>query len=99
LLAAAGQPSSASAPAAGALSPAIYLQVGAFGSRRNAEQLRRKLRGQLSEPILVREPSAGAAAGHLYKVHVGPLGSRDQAAALGRQLAAQGIGTPMVVSQ
>ena len=99
LLAAAGQPSSASAPAAGALSPAIYLQVGAFGSRGNAEQLRRKLRGQLSEPILVREPSAGAAAGHLYKVHVGPLGSRDQAAALGRQLAAQGIGTPMVVSQ
>ena len=90
-------PAPATAAAAGKPSPAVYLQVGAFGSRGNAEQLRKRLLAQVSEPVLVREPAAGTA-GRLYKVHVGPLDSR-RAAALGRQLAARGIASPMVISQ
>jgi rare lipoprotein A len=99
VVAAAAGPAPAPAGADSALSPAVYLQVGAFGDRGNAEQLRRRLLAELGEPILVREPAADAAAGRLYKVHVGPLDSRDRADALGRQLAARGIGAPMVVRQ
>jgi len=77
----------------------VYLQVGAFGERGNAEQLRRHLLEHLAEPILVREPVDNAAAVRLYKVHVGPLDSRDRADALGRELAALGLPAPMIVSR
>ena len=82
-----------------AISSAVYLQVGAFGDPNNAEQLRRQLRDRLAEPILVRQPDEDPIAARFYKVHVGPIDSRARAATLGRELAALGISSSMVVNQ
>jgi rare lipoprotein A len=75
----------------------IYLQVGAFGSRTSAEQLRHQLVAAVEEPVLVKEPAASAAQAPLYKVQVGPFASDREADALGRRLAALGIDRPLLV--
>ena len=80
-----------------AVRKAIYLQVGAFGSRNRAERLRHQLVAAVEEPVLVKEPAAGAAQAPLYKVQVGPFGSDREADALGRRLAALGIDRPLLV--
>jgi rare lipoprotein A len=78
----------------------LYLQVGAFGTKDNAEQLRRRLTGLLQDPVQVREASHGAATGQplLYKVQVGPVASRSDADDLSRKLASLGIARALVVS-
>lgn len=78
----------------------LYLQVGAFGTKDNAEQLRRRLTGLLQDPVQVREASHGVAAGQprLYKVQVGPVASRSDADDLSRKLASLGIARALVVS-
>lgn len=78
----------------------LYLQVGAFGTRDNAEQLRRRLTGLLQDPVQVREASHVVATGQprLYKVQVGPVASRSAADDLSRKLASLGIVRPLVVS-
>ena len=77
----------------------LYLQVGAFGTKDNAEQLRRRLTGLLQDPVQVREASQGAAPGQprLYKVRVGPVASRSDADDLSRKLASLGITRPLLV--
>ncbi|MEA3639021.1 MAG: septal ring lytic transglycosylase RlpA family protein [Lamprobacter sp.] len=75
----------------------IFLQVGAFGSRGNAEQLKRQLARSVKEPILVRAAASGYAPTPLYKVQVGPVRSRRDADALGRRLARLGVEKPLVV--
>jgi rare lipoprotein A len=75
----------------------VYLQVGAFGSKQNADQLRSRLLAQVSAPVQVRTASAGG--GQLYKVQVGPLPSRDQAGDMTRRLTALGLAKPMLVAQ
>ncbi len=77
---------------------AVYLQVGAFGSRGNAEQLRHRLVSTLDTPVLVKAPGAGGAAPPLYRVQVEPLRSTSDADALGRRLTALGLDQPVVVS-
>ncbi|MGB5735215.1 MAG: septal ring lytic transglycosylase RlpA family protein [Thiohalocapsa sp.] len=85
---------------ASGLGTPLYLQVGAFGTRDNAEQLRRRLTGLLQDPVQVREASHGGAASQpqLYKVQVGPVASRSDADDLARRLALLGIARPLVVS-
>ena len=75
----------------------MYLQVGAFGSRSNADRLRRQLIGQLEEGVLVRTASGGKAP--LYKVHVGPLDSRGKADHVSEKLASLGLTRSMVVEE
>ncbi len=75
---------------------AIFLQVGAFGSRGNAEQLKRQLTHRVEAPVLVRTAAAGASTS-LYRVQIGPVHSRTDADALGRRLGALGIDKPVVV--
>ncbi|MBK5939673.1 septal ring lytic transglycosylase RlpA family protein [Halochromatium roseum] len=75
----------------------IFLQVGAFGSRGNAEQLQSRLAGRVEEPVLVRAAAVRGASTPLYKVQVGPIRSRTDADALGRRLAALGIDKPVLV--
>lgn len=75
----------------------IFLQVGAFGSRGNAEQLQSQLARSVKEPVLVRAAAVGGVSTPMYKVQVGPLRSRTDADALGRRLAALGIEKPVVV--
>ena len=78
----------------------LYVQVGAFGTRDNAEQLRRRLTGLLQDPVQVREAGAGPVSGapRLYKVRVGPVASRSDADDLSRKLASLGIARPLLVS-
>ncbi len=75
----------------------VYLQVGAFGSKENADQLRSRLLAQVSAPVQVRSASSGDAP--LFKVQVGPLPSRDQAGDMTRRLTALGISSAMLVAQ
>lgn len=80
-------------PASGS---SVYLQVGAFGSRMNAEQLRRRLVDNMAEQVQVR--SADSKKSPLYKVRVGPLDSRNEAKDLSQQLASLGLkGSHIVV--
>ena len=74
---------------------AMYLQVGAFGSRINAEQLRRRLVSHIAEQVKVRTISTEQAS--WYKVHVGPLDSRETAKDLSQRLASLGLGDSHVV--
>jgi rare lipoprotein A len=76
----------------------VYLQVGAFGSRGNAEQLRRRLVSTLEAPVLVKAPLADGVLAPLYKVQVGPLRSASDADALGRRLSALGLDEPLIVT-
>lgn len=91
--------SQASAPAP------VYLQLGAFGSRGNAEQLRDQVLAAVDAPVRVQTARSGFASDPLYavdplyKVQVGPLDSERDADTLGRRLAALGIEKPMVVSR
>jgi len=75
----------------------VYLQVGAFGSRTNAEQLRRQLVDQLEETVLVR--TADGTKAPLYKVHVGPLDSRGEANDVSQKLAALGLPKALVIEE
>jgi len=74
-----------------------YLQVGAFGNRLNAEQLRRQLVSHVAEQVQIlttsdREPP-------LYKVHVGPLPSKKSASDLSMKLASLGLEGSRIVVQ
>lgn len=76
--------------------PALYLQVGAFGNRSNAEQLRARLVDRLAEQVHVRTADGGKAP--LYKVHVGPLRSDREAKSLSRQLASLGVTESRIIA-
>lgn len=85
-------------PAAAALAhkPLLYLQLGAFSSRENAERLQTKLsRANLPGTLRI---STGSANNHpVYRVRIGPLSSVDSADHLTELLADQGIHDPHVV--
>ncbi len=72
------------------------LQVGAFGARKNADEMRRRLQGQLSAPVTV-DAAASEGAARLYRVRVGPVDSRSDAEQLSNQLNGLGIGPSLVV--
>lgn len=75
-----------------------YLQVGAFGTRANAEQMRRRLGGQVAAPVSIADQAAGADDGAaLFRVRVGPVGARADAERLAGELAALGIGPSLVL--
>lgn len=78
-----------------AVGSAMYLQVGAFGSRTNAEQLRRRLVDNIAEQVQVRTASGKKAT--LYKVRVGPLESRTSAKGVSQRLASLGLKSAHIV--
>jgi rare lipoprotein A len=72
----------------------LYLQVGAFVSRRNAEQLQQKLRNRyatLNVNALYSEENK------VYRVRIGPLASVAEADRLVETLSRQGFTTPHIV--
>ena len=75
---------------------AIYLQVGAFGSRENAENLRARVAQQLAwlqgriELLL---------AGNLWRLQVGPYRSADEARPVAERLEAELAVKPLVVTR
>lgn len=74
----------------------MYVQVGAFGDRANAEQLRKRLVRELAKhQVQVR--SIDGKASQLYKVQVGPLDSRAKASHVSQKLAGLGVTKAHVV--
>lgn len=76
----------------------VYLQLGAFDQRENAERLRKQVLANVDVPVTVRKAPGGFAAGPLYKVRIGPLGSAGDADRLGQRLVADGIEKPLIVN-
>jgi rare lipoprotein A len=88
-------PTQAQAPAAAPvatdspLQPRLYLQVGAFASRENAESLRLQLERAEFKPIQVETASQDQAT--LYRVRIGPLANVDASDHLAQRIAGYGI--------
>lgn len=81
-----------------ATSSGYYLQVGAFGARANAEQMRRRLGGELTAPVSIADDAKDSGGSDpLFRVRVGPLGSRADAERLAGELAALGVGKALVL--
>ncbi|ROR34685.1 septal ring lytic transglycosylase RlpA family protein [Inmirania thermothiophila] len=94
--AAAPQPPEPVAAAAPAPPPVrLYLQAGAFVSRRNAELLRRRLEVLVREPVEVGRVTGAADA--LFRVRIGPLAGVEEADALAERLARIGLESVRVV--
>ncbi len=75
-------------PREGAATPAMFIQVGAFSSRSNADRLRRKLQLSLNQPIRISQGSNQGSP--LFRVQVGPLTSVDLSDRISRELAQRG---------
>ena len=72
----------------------LYLQVGAFVSRHNAEQLQQKLRNRFTQ---LNIHSGYSAENNIYRVRIGPLASVAEADRLAETLSQQGFATPHIV--
>ncbi len=91
---------SVAAPAvapATAENPRMYLQVGAFGERANADRMRRELEPTVGAPVRVFEDRSHAPP--LYKVQLGPIRDVDHADQLVSALASAGIARHHFVNQ
>lgn len=73
----------------------LYLQIGAFISRENAEQLRAKLTKVSIPDIQISEDRSNARP--VYKVRIGPLASVAEADRMASSLGRHGITNPHVV--
>lgn len=75
--------------------PRLYLQVGAFASRDNAEALRNRLASANLKPVHVEPAQLDGTP--LYRVRIGPMDSVDQSDRMAARVHAQGLPTPIVV--
>jgi rare lipoprotein A len=73
----------------------IYLQVGAFAERRNADRLASRLSDSVTPQVRVR--IAQREQHTIYRVQMGPLGGVDEADRLSVQLGSMGLEAPHVV--
>jgi rare lipoprotein A len=65
---------------------ALYLQVGAFSERHNAEQLQERLISRFGQAVRI-----DSSAGYLHKVQIGPFNTTIEAESVAVELAAFGI--------
>ncbi len=89
-------PKVASTTSSAAQSPSLYLQLGAFSSRDNAERLQSKL-SRLDLPAALHITSGTANDQPVYRVRIGPLDTVESADRLTHRLAAHGFSGPHVV--
>ena len=78
-----------------AAAPRLYLQVGAFTSRDNAEGLKLRLTGADLKSVHIQNADLDATP--LYRVRIGPLDSVDESDRLAARVIAQGLPNPIVV--
>lgn len=83
-------------PIAASPNPAVYLQVGAFLSRSNAERLQSKLTG-LQMPAKLHISEGMSNEKRVFRVRIGPLDTIESVDQLTQLLVAQGIQSPSVV--
>jgi rare lipoprotein A len=74
--------------------PAVYLQVGAFSSRENAEGLRARVAQELA---WLKDRLEILLAGNLWRLHVGPYDSRDAARPVAERIEAELKLKPLVI--
>jgi rare lipoprotein A len=94
----AGAPMSMAAtarPVAAPTSGGYFVQVGAFSDLSNAQNVRDAV--QSAGPVVV--DTRQTAAGELFRVRVGPWGSRDEAEAARRSVADLGYGEAVLASR
>jgi len=84
-----------SAGATGAEPPALYLQVGAFASEGNAENLRSRLEKADFSPVSVERSRSTPTS--LYRVRIGPLATVEDSDKLAQRITAYGIHNAYVV--
>jgi rare lipoprotein A len=77
------------------LARTMYLQIGAFGERRNAENLEQALRARGFANVVVRRDNSGRSA--LHRVRIGPLTDAADFDRVARQIADLDLGVPQLV--
>ena len=99
-------PQQAAAPAPSAAAPteqalaapeqaaAVYVQVGAFSSRDNAENLRSRLEGEFG---WLKDTVQVLAIGNLWRLHVGPYRTQDDARSVAERIESQLSIKPLLV--
>lgn len=75
--------------------PTLYLQIGAFLERDNAEKLKKRIQTMTQEPIQVQKGNSHQKA--LYRVQVGPLPNVTAFDTLEAKLKKQSLGHPFAV--
>ncbi len=75
--------------------PKLYLQVGSFGVRSNAERLRQTLRRSMKSEVFIHEQTSNRQT--LYRVRIGPINSAEQAEHLTTYVRRFGIHAPVRV--
>lgn len=75
--------------------PELYLQVGAFADRGNAERMKARIGSVGHAPVTISESANGA--GTIYRVRLGPLASVENADMLVDRLAQLGVAETHVV--
>jgi rare lipoprotein A len=83
-------------PPAAATNPSVYLQLGAFADRGNAERLRTQL-ADVELPGALHISETVSRQKRVYRVRVGPLDTVESADQATQILAAQGITSSQVV--
>ena len=73
---------------------AVYVQVGAFSSRANAENLRSRLEGEFG---WLRDTVQVLAIGNLWRLHVGPYRTQDDARSVAERIESQLSIKPLLV--
>ena len=74
--------------------PAVYVQLGAFSSRENAESLRARLARELA---WVKESVQVLLTGNLWRLHVGPYRSQDDARSIAERIESHLSLKPLIV--
>lgn len=75
--------------------PALFIQVGAFSSRHNANQLSQRLTGSLQQQVRIQQVDNQGQ--RLYRVQIGPLASVEQVDELSQLLPGLGISESQVI--
>jgi rare lipoprotein A len=79
---------------AGGEAPAVYVQLGAFSARENAESLRARFAAELD---WLKESVQLLLAGNLWRLHVGPYRSREDARSIAERIESQLDLKPLIV--
>jgi rare lipoprotein A len=78
-----------------AAAPRLYLQVGAFTNRDNAENLKVRLADADLKSVHIQNSNLDATP--LYRVRIGPLDNVDESDRLAERIVAQGLPNPVVI--
>jgi cell division septation protein DedD len=92
-------PGNGASPAAPTVIPVgrIYMQVGAFGDRANAEQLKQRLESNGVTNVVIRYDSVSVPA--LYRVRIGPISGSGEYDALASRVTSLRISDPQIVTE